>query len=195
MRRLRRSCGFRSNAFTEVLTVSSASRSFSTRSLPYCCSYVRMSRAWRSASFNMFLLDFRYQWLLAKKSACPNTCAITRTFWRYVLLLRRNACDGTVLSTSSRMLNTSLFCWVTSSLYVPPVPVDEPVRQAHARDLGDLVAVRHLEDHRIEGEAPRAREALNLLDHALVLADHAHAPTSPLATVLHPSTSPGSCDS
>src|SRR5579864_603849 len=68
----------------------------------------------------MFLFDFWYQWLFAKKSACPKTCAITRTFSRYVLVDRKNACDGAVFSTSSRMLNTSLFCCVTSSLYTPP---------------------------------------------------------------------------
>src|SRR5579862_542370 len=68
----------------------------------------------------MFLFDFWYQWLLAKKSACPKTCAITSTFSRYVLVERKKACDGTVFSTSSRMLNTSLFCWVTSSLSTPP---------------------------------------------------------------------------
>jgi hypothetical protein len=74
--------GVRSKAFMDAATVSRASRSFSTRSRPYCSSYVRMSRACCSASFSMFLLDFRYKWLFAKKSAWPNTCAITRTFCR-----------------------------------------------------------------------------------------------------------------
>src|SRR5207253_10388533 len=60
-----------------------------------------------------------------------------------------------------------------------PIPVNEPVREAHAGDFGDLVAVGDLEDDRIEFQPAVAGQILQLADDRLILADHGPVPRLP----------------